>query len=106
VATLADFDCNQKVAAIYQPGPNWSQFKERLSEHLDFVKARLDARVMAFGSPMTDRSGRPTGGLFVYNETDLDNIEKLIQGDAFVRNRVVSYSLGHWGMCTSATSIK
>jgi hypothetical protein len=106
MAVLADFDCSPKVAAIYQPGPNWSQFRERLPEHLDFVKARLDAKVMAFGSPMTDRSGQPIGGLFVYNDPDLAVIEKLLQDDTFVRNLVVTYSLARWGMCTSKTPVK
>ena len=42
-ATQADFDCSRKVVAIYRPGPNWSQFKEGLSDHLDYVKAQMDA---------------------------------------------------------------
>jgi uncharacterized protein YciI len=70
-----------------------------MSAHLDFVKARLDETAMAFGSPITDRSGRPTGGLFVYNSASLDDVEKLIRGDTFVRNGVVFPSVALWGMC-------
>lgn len=103
-ATQSDFDCSRKVVAIYQPGPNWAQFKERLAKHLDYVKAKLDEKAMAFGSPMSDRSGQPIGGLFVYNEPNLDGVEKLIQTDTFVRDRVVTYTLASWGMCRGKTS--
>jgi uncharacterized protein YciI len=105
-ATISDFDCSRKVVAIYQPGPNWSQFRELLSVHLDFVKAKMDEKAMAFGSPMSDRSGQPIGGLFVYNATNLDAVEKFVQEDAFVRDRVVVYRLGFWGMCQGKTSVR
>jgi len=105
-ATLSDFDCSRKIVAIYQPGPNWSQFKERLSIHLDYVKAQMDEKAMAFGSPMSDRFGQPIAGLFVYNELNLDGVEKLIQEDVFVRDHVVVYSLGFWGMCQGKTSVR
>ena len=104
MANLTDFDCSPKVVTIYRPGPNWSQFRARLSEHLDFVKARLDETAMAFGAPMTDRSGRPNGGLFVYNSADLDSIEKMIREDTFVSNGVVFPSVALWGMCRSKAS--
>jgi uncharacterized protein YciI len=98
-AAPEDFDCNKKTVVTYHPGPNWAQFRERLAEHLDFVKARLEQKAMAYGSPVSDASGAPVGGLFVYNETDLDRVEALVQDDIFVRDGVVTFSVVSWGMC-------
>ncbi len=105
-ATQADFDCSRKVVAIYRPGPNWSQFKERLSDHLDYVKAQMDAKTMVYGSPLSDQSGQPVGGLFVYDVPNLDGVEQRIQADAFVSNQVTVYSVAFWGMCQSKTAAK
>jgi uncharacterized protein YciI len=101
MATLSDFDCSPKAVAIYRPGPNWSQFRGRLPEHLDFVKARLDDGTMTFGAPMTDQAGQPTGGLFIYNDANIGSIEKLVRGDPFVWSGVVFWSVSLWGMCRS-----
>jgi hypothetical protein len=103
-ATQSDFNCAPKIVAIYRPGPNWSQFGKRLSEHLDYVKAKMDEKAMAFGSPMSDQSGQPVGGLFVYNGQDLGSVERLLQEDAFVRDHVTAYSLAVWGMCQRSTT--
>jgi uncharacterized protein YciI len=94
-----DFDCNKKTVVTYHPGPNWAQFSERLAEHLDFVKAKLEQKAMAYGSPVADASGAPVGGLFVYNDTDLDSVEALVQDDSFVKNGVVTFNVVSWGMC-------
>jgi len=102
-ANLGDFDCSRKIVALYQPGPNWAQFRERLAAHLDFVKAKLDQNSMAYGAPMSDPGGQPVGGLFVYNEPDQDNVAKLLEEDTFVKDRVVVYTLARWGMCRSKT---
>jgi uncharacterized protein YciI len=105
-ATQSDFDCSRKIVVIYRPGPNWSQFKERLSDHLDYVKAKVDEKTMVFGSPMSDRSGQPIGGLFIYNVPSLDGAEKMVQEDTFVRDQVVVYSLAFWGMCQGKALVK
>ena len=105
-ATQSDFDCTRKVVAIYRPGPNWSQFGERLSDHLDYVKAKMDEKTMAFGAPMNDRSGQPVGGLFVYNGQNLDSVERMLQHDTFVRDHVAVYSLALWGMCQGRTTVR
>jgi len=99
-ATQADFTCARKVVAIYRPGPQWSQFKERLSEHLDFVKAQMDAKAMAYGSPLSDQSGQPVGGLFVYDIANIEEVEQRVRTDAFVRDHVALYSVAFWGMCS------
>jgi hypothetical protein len=99
-ASQADFKCNRKVVAIYRPGPHWSQFKERLSDHLDYVKAQIDAKAMAYGSPLSDQSGQPVGGLFVYDIPSIEEIEQRVQTDAFVRDQIALYSLAFWGMCS------
>jgi uncharacterized protein YciI len=98
MATIDDFVSSPKIVAIYQPGPNWPRFRELLSEHIDFVKVRLDDGTMAFGAPMADREGRPVGGLFIYHDADLDMIEALVKQDVFVTSRVVTSSLACWGM--------
>jgi uncharacterized protein YciI len=98
-ATPDDFDCNKKTVVTYHPGPNWAQFSELLPAHLDFVKAQLEQKAMAYGSPVADASGAPVGGLFVYNDTDLDSVEALVQDDAFVKNGVVTFNVVSWGMC-------
>jgi len=98
-ATPSDFDCGKKTVVTYHPGPNWAQFRERLSAHLDFVKAKLEQKAMAYGSPVSDASGAPVGGLFVYNETSLDDVEALVQDDTFVKEGVVTFSVVSWGMC-------
>ena len=105
-ATQADFDCSRKVVAIYRPGPNWSQFKERLSDHLDYVKAQMDAKTMVYGSPLSDQSGQPVGGLFVYDVSNLDGVEQRIHADAFISNQVAVYSVAFWGMCQSKTAAR
>jgi uncharacterized protein YciI len=98
-ATPDDFNCNKKTVVTYHPGPNWAQFSEHLAAHLDFVKARLEQKVMAYGSPVADASGAPVGGLFVYNDTNLDSVETLVQDDVFVKDGVVTFSVVSWGMC-------
>lgn len=103
-ATQTDFNCGRKVVAIYRPGPNWSQFKERLSDHLDYVKAQMDGKTMVYGSPLSDQSGQPVGGLFVYNAASLESVEQQIQADTFVKNQVAVYSVAFWGMCQSKTA--
>lgn len=103
-ATQTDFDCARKVVAIYRPGPNWSQFKERPSDHLDYVKAQMDAKTMVYGSPLSDQSGQPIGGLFVYDVPSLEGVEQRVQADAFVRNQVAVYSVAFWGMCHRQTA--
>jgi hypothetical protein len=99
-ATQAEFKCYRKVVAIYQPGPHWSQFKERLSDHLDYVKAQIDAKIMAYGSPLSDQSGQPVGGLFVYDIPSIEDVEQRVQTDAFVRDQIAVYSVAFWGMCS------
>lgn len=103
-ATQTDFNCARKVVAIYRPGPNWSQFKEYLSSHLDYVKAQMDAKAMVYGSPLSDQSGQPIGGLFIYDLPSLEGVEKQVQADAFVRNQVAVYSIAFWGMCQRHTA--
>ena len=98
-ATADDFDCNKKTVVTYHPGPNWAQFSEHLAAHLDFVKARLEQKVMAYGSPVSDASGAPVGGLFIYNDTNPDSTESLVQEDTFVKEGVVTFSVVSWGMC-------
>jgi len=105
-ATLADFDCSKKVVAIYQPGPNWPQFRERLAEHLDFIKTKMEQKVLAYGSPMSDGSGKPIGGLFIYNETEPDSVAKQVEEDTFVKEHVVVYSLARWGMCQGKSPVR
>lgn len=103
-ATQTDFDCARKVVAIYRPGPNWSQFKERLSDHLEYVKAQMDAKTMVYGSPLSDQSGQPIGGLFVYDVPSLEGVEQRVQADGFVRNEVAVYRVAFWGMCHRQTA--
>jgi|HubBroStandDraft_1064217.scaffolds.fasta_scaffold81914_2 uncharacterized protein YciI len=98
-ATPDDFVCDKKTVVTYHPGPNWAQFSERLAEHLDFVKAKLEQKAMVYGAPVADASGAPVGGLFVYNDTDLDSVEALVQDDTFVKNGVVTFNVVSWGMC-------
>jgi uncharacterized protein YciI len=98
-ATPADFDCSKKSVVTYHPGPNWAQFRERLAQHLDFVKARLEQKAMAYGSPVSDADGAPVGGLFIYNDTNLDSVEALVQDDIFVKDGVVTFNVVSWGMC-------
>ncbi len=105
-ATLGDFDCSKKIVALYQPGPNWPQFRARLAEHLDFIKTKMEQKVLDYGAPMSDRSGAPIGGLFIYNEPDIDNVAKLVDEDSFVKQGVVVYSLARWGMCQGKASPK
>lgn len=102
-ATLGDFDCRKKVVVLYQPGPNWSGFRERLAEHRDFIKAKMELKLLAYGAPMTDASGKPVGGLFIYNEPDLDIVARLVDEDTFVKDGVVVYTVARWGMCQGKT---
>ena len=61
---------------------------------------------MVYGSPLSDQSGQPVGGLFVYDVPNLDGVEQRIQADAFVRYQVAVYSVAFWGMCRSKTAAK
>jgi hypothetical protein len=40
-AIQSDFSCESKAVAINQPGPHWSRFQMRLSDHPDYVKAQM-----------------------------------------------------------------
>ena len=61
-ATLSEFSCKSKVVAIYRPGPHWSQFQKRLSDHLDYLKAQIDGKTMVYGAPLSNQSGHRSEG--------------------------------------------
>ena len=98
-ATQSDFSCKRKVVAIYRPGPHWSQFQKLLSDHLDYVKAQMDAKTMVYGSPLSDQSAQPVGGLFVYDVPSIEDVEQRVRTDPFVRDHIAVYSVAFWGMC-------
>jgi uncharacterized protein YciI len=94
-----DLACSKKTVVTYHPGSNWPHYPERFSAHLEFVKARLADGSMAYGAPVSDASGAPVGGLYIYNGTDLDQVEAAVQEDAFVKDGVVTFSVVAWDMC-------
>jgi hypothetical protein len=44
-------DCNPRIIAIYDAGPNWNNSNQYVPQHLDFLRAQLKKGTLAVGGP-------------------------------------------------------
>jgi uncharacterized protein YciI len=93
-------ECTQKLVALYEAGPNFGQFSQFATAHLDFLRAQFRQGTLTLGGPFL---GGKSGGLIVLNVSDLKQAESVIQQDALVANKVVTYSLRQWAACKAAS---
>jgi len=99
-------DCQPKIIAIYEAGPNWSNSKQYVAEHLDYLRTQLKKGTLAVGGPFV--GAEKPGGLMVLNASDPKEADALVQQDPFVANKVVIYTTRLWAHChaESATPAK
>ncbi len=88
--------CRGTIVVEYHPGPNVEKFAEHVGGHLDYLRTQMKAGTVLYGGPFED--GR--GGLSVYSVTDLNEVDALVRTDPLVANKVVTYSMRHWRMCS------
>jgi len=89
-------DCQPKIIALYEAGPNWSNSKQYVAEHLDYLRAQLKKGTLVVGGPFL---GGEKGGLIVLNVSDPKEADALVQQDPFVANKVVTYTTRQWAHC-------
>lgn len=93
-------DCNPKIIALYEAGPNWSNSKQYVAQHLDFLRTQLKKGTLVVGGPFL--GAEKPGGLSVLNVSDPKEADALIQQDPFVANKVVTFTTRQWAHCQAA----
>jgi uncharacterized protein YciI len=91
-------DCKDVVLVQYHGGPNWTDSQEHVEGHLGFLRREMKAGRLLFAGPFKDDAG----GISIYEATDLGKVDVLVNQDPLVANKVVSYSLHRWKMCSLA----
>ena len=99
VPKVPGLDCQPKIIALYEAGPNWSNSKQYVAQHLDYLRAQLRKGTLAVGGPYL---GGEKGGLIVVNVSDPKEAETLVQQDPFVANKVVTFTTRQWAHCQAA----
>jgi len=89
-------DCQPKIIALYEAGPNWSNSKQYVAQHLDYLRTQLKKGTLAVGGPFL---GGEKGGLIVLNVSDAKEADALVQQDPFVANKVVIFTTRQWAHC-------
>jgi len=90
-------DCQPKIIALYEAGPNWSDSKQYVAQHLDFLRTQLKKGTLAVGGPFI--GAEKPGGLMVLNVSDPKEADALVQQDPFVANKVVTFTTRQWAHC-------
>ena len=93
------FTCKNKVVVQYVPGPRWSELEQVLPKHLDFMATQMKDGNIDFGGPLVSESGDPTGGLAIYNVSEVKQVETLTQLDPLVSEGVSTFSVRAWVQC-------
>lgn len=93
------FKCKNKVVVQYAPGPRWSDLEQVLSGHLNFMATQMKDGKIDFSGPLVTESGEPTGGLAIYNMSDIKQVETLTQLDPLVSEGVSTFSVRAWVQC-------
>lgn len=88
--------CRGTIVVEYHSGPNWEKFGEHVRGHLDYLRTQMKAGRILYGGPFEDANG----GLSVYALTDPHEVDALVHTDPLVANKVVTYSMRHWRMCS------
>ena len=95
-------DCKPKIVALYEAGPNWSNSKQYVAEHLDYLRAQLKKGTFAVGGPFL--GAEKPGGLMVLNVSDPKDADALVQQDPFVANKVVTFTTRQWAHCRAESA--
>ena len=94
--------CQQATVVTYHAGPHWDAFAKHVDGHLAFLQKGMDRGKVLFAGPFVSDKG----GLTVYDMTDLTEVDTLVGQDPLVANKVVTYTLKSWSMCSPAEKVK
>ena len=98
-ADAPQFTCVDKSVAIYSPGPRWSELEQALDQHLVFISTQLKNKILHSAGPMISQEGEPSGGLTIYNVTDLQQVRAIVEQDPLIRDQISTYELRTWRKC-------
>jgi len=90
--------CRDVVIVRYVDGPKADEFATHVADHLAFLRMGLQAGDILFAGPLQDGPG----GYTVYGLTDKKKVEKLVQQDPLIANKVCNYEMNTWMMCKTA----
>lgn len=90
--------CRDVVIVRYVDGPKADEFSTHVADHLEFLRKGLHSGEILFAGPLQDGPG----GYTVYGLTDKKKVEKLVQQDPLIANKVCTYEMNTWMMCTTA----
>ncbi len=90
--------CRDVVIVRYVDGPKASEFSTHVADHLTFLRKGLHSGNILFAGPLQDGPG----GYTVYGLTDKKKVEKLVQQDSLIVNKVCTYEMNTWMMCKTA----
>ena len=90
--------CRDVVIVRYVNGPKADEFSTRVADHLEFLRKGLHSGDILFAGPLRDGPG----GYTVYGLTDKKKVEKLVQQDPLIANKVCTYEMNTWMMCKTA----
>jgi uncharacterized protein YciI len=89
-------DCEARTLVRCDGGPAAAKVKEHYAAHVKYVAELLKDGSLLMAGPTTDGSG-----IFVFKSTDKAEVDKLIQGEPFVANQVLTCKLSGWQQCVA-----
>lgn len=89
----------QVMIVEYHDGPNAEAFTQYLQGHLDYLRVQMKAGKILHAGPFEKISG----GIAIYTVTDPRELDVLVNADPLMANKVVTYSMRLWRMCSPAT---
>ena len=90
--------CHRATVVTYHAGAHWDAFAGHVDGHLAFLRNGMEQGKILFAGPFVGDKG----GLTVYNMTDVAEVDAFVAQDPLVANKVVTYTLKSWRMCSPA----
>ena len=104
LASMADdppgLTCRNVMVVEYHDGPNAELFGQHVQGHLDYLGKHMKSGQVLYAGPFEKLSG----GITIYTVTDPAKVDALVNTDPAIDNKVFTYSMREWRMCSPATA--
>ncbi len=91
-------NCRNVMIVEYHDGPNVAQFGQYVQGHLDYLRKHMQDGKILHGGPFE----KVSGGIALYTVTDPAEVDALVNTDPAIANKVFTYSMREWRMCSPA----
>jgi uncharacterized protein YciI len=88
--------CQNVMIVEYHDGPNVEAFSQYVSSHLDYLRTHMKSGKILYAGPFEKTSG----GIAIYSVTDPREIDALVNKDPAITDKVFTYSMRPWRMCS------